>query len=68
MHFEPEGFVSFPITILENGGILVTVNTTVAFWMVSLDITGFEGQKSLNICWRYQSLITPIMSSAGQSP
>ena len=40
MYFEPEDFVSFTITILENGGIQVTANTTVAFWMVSLDITG----------------------------
>jgi len=23
--------------------------------MVSLDITGFDGQKFLNICWRYPS-------------
>jgi len=68
MHFEPADFISTTIRILENCGLQVTVNAAVAFQMVSLDITGFEGQKSLNICWRYQSLITPIMSSAGQSP
>ena len=44
MHFEPEDFVSFTITILENGGIQVTVNATVVFWIVSIDIKGFEGQ------------------------
>ena len=43
MHFEPGDFVSFTITMLENYGIYVTVNATVVFWMVSLDITGFDG-------------------------
>ena len=44
MHLEPADFVSFTITMLENCGIHVTGNATVVFWMVSLDITGFEGQ------------------------
>ncbi len=44
MHFEPADFASFTITILENYGVHVTVNGTVVFWMVSIDIKGFEGQ------------------------
>jgi len=37
----------------KNVGIQVPANSAVAFRIVSLDITGFEGQKFLNICWRY---------------
>jgi hypothetical protein len=48
MHFEPADFFSFTITILKNAGIHVTVNATVVFRKVSLDIKGFEGQKFLN--------------------
>jgi hypothetical protein len=44
MHFEPADFVSFTITMLENYGIHITINATVFFRMVSLDITGFGGQ------------------------
>jgi len=54
MHFKLADFVSFAITILKNVRIQKTINATVVFSMVSLDITGFEGQKFLNICWRYQ--------------
>jgi len=46
-------FLWFAITILKNAGIQKTVNATVVFWMVSIDITGFDGQKFLNICWIY---------------
>jgi hypothetical protein len=53
MHFELADFVSFAITILKNAGIQKTVNAAALFSMGSLDITGFEGQKFLNICWRY---------------
>jgi len=41
--------------ILKNGGIQKTVNATAPFSMGSLDISGFEGQQFLNICWRYHS-------------
>ena len=54
MHFEPADFVSITMTILENWGLQVTVNAAVAVRMVSLDITGFEGQKFLNICSRFE--------------
>jgi hypothetical protein len=53
MHFELADFVSFAITILKNAGIQKTVHAVALFSMGSLDITGFEGQKFLNICWRY---------------
>jgi len=36
----------------KNVGIQVPANSAGAFRIVSLDITGFEGQKFLNICWR----------------
>jgi len=49
MHLEPADFVLTTIRILENCGLQVTVNAAVAFQMVSLDITGFEGQKFLNM-------------------
>jgi hypothetical protein len=44
MHFEPGDFVSFTITMLENHGIHITINASVGFRMVSLDITDFEGE------------------------
>jgi hypothetical protein len=37
------------IRILKNAGIPVSANAAIAFRMVSLDITGFEGQKFLHI-------------------
>jgi hypothetical protein len=40
-------------SILKNAGIQKTVNANVHFSMGSLDITAFEGEKFLNICWRY---------------
>ena len=40
MYFEPTDFTSFTKRILKNAEIQKTVNATVAFWMVSLDITG----------------------------
>jgi hypothetical protein len=42
-------FLSFTITILKNAGIQKAVNATEVLWMVSLDISGFEGQKFLNM-------------------
>ncbi len=65
MHFEPEDFVSFTITILENGGIQVTVNATVVFWMVSIDIKGFDNNSYIyvyNILKLLDKFITVIHS------
>jgi len=56
VHFEPADFLSFTITMLENYGIHIAINATAPFGMGSLDITGFEGQKFLNICWRSKVL------------
>jgi len=53
MHFESRDFASFTNRILKNAGIQKTVNVTAPFSMGSLDISGFEGQKFLNICWSY---------------
>ena len=53
MHFVPVDFASFTNRILKNAGIEKTVNATAPFGMGSIDITGFDDQKSLNICWIY---------------
>jgi hypothetical protein len=39
--------------ILENDSVHVSVNAAVAFRMVSLDITGFDGWSFFRIVWRY---------------
>ena len=46
------------IRILKNAGIQKTVNETAPFSMGSVDISGFEGQKFLNICWSYLQRIS----------
>ena len=46
--------------ILKNGRIQKTVNATAPFSMESLDISGFEGQQFLNICWRYINLTVKL--------
>jgi len=67
MHFEPADFTSFTKRILKNAGIQKTVNATAPFSMGSLDITGFESQKFLNICWRYHIILNSEKSCAKKS-
>ena len=57
MHFEPADFASFTNRILKNAGIQKPVSTTAPFSMRSLNITGFEGQKFLNICLQYLTFL-----------
>ena len=44
IHLEPADYVSFDITMHEDCRIHVTVDATEVFWIVSVDIKGFEGQ------------------------
>jgi hypothetical protein len=42
--FKAPNFLVITITMLENYGIHITINPTVFFRMVGLDITDFEGE------------------------